>query len=117
MRKFIVATTVATLSFASLALAQSMNDSRHDEPAANSGALRFEAPAPRPSDRTMARPAPAHSPAVDAARRKAAEQKMAHVEPRYSAAAQRGPEDFSADRLNHDEMQKHLSVEGDGAPR
>jgi hypothetical protein len=117
MRKFIVATTVATLSFASLALAQSMGEDRRDQPAANSGALRTEAPTPRPSDRTLARPAPAHSPALDAARRKAAEQKMARIAPRISAAAQRGPEDFSADRMNHEELQKHMSVEGDGAPR
>jgi hypothetical protein len=117
MRALLIATTIATLSFGSLAVAQSMGDSQRDPPAASGGALRTEAPAPRPGDRTMARPAPAHSPAVDAARRQAAERKMARIQPRYSPAAQRGPEDFSADRLNHEEMQKHLSEQGDSAPR
>ena len=117
MRTLLVATTIATLSLGGLAVAQSMGDSQRDQPAANSGALRTEAPAPRPGDRTMARPAPAHSPALDAARRKAAERKMARIEPRTAAAAQRGPEDFSADRMNHDELQKHMTIEGDGAPR
>ena len=112
MRTLLVATTIATLSLGGLAVAQSMGDSQRDQPAANSGALRTEAPAPRPGDRTMARPAPVHSPAVDAARRQAAERKMAGTEPRYSAAAQRGPEDVSADRMNHEELQKHMNDDG-----
>jgi hypothetical protein len=112
MRKLLIATTIATLSFGGLALAQSMGESQRDAPAANSGALRTEAPTLRPGERATPRASAAHAPAVNAERRKVAQRKVAHEEPRYSAAAQRGPEDVSADRMNHEELQKHMNDDG-----